>query len=46
MSFKSLKSVPVVATGVLCVAMAMPSSGAKPYDAEITYIDANATIFG
>lgn len=42
MSLKSLKTAPFVAT-MMCVAMAMPSSGAKPYDAEITYLDANAT---
>ena len=27
----------------ICVAAAMPSFGAKPYDAEIEYLDANAT---
>ena len=42
MSLKSLKTAPFVAT-MMCVAMAMPSFGAKPYDAEITYLDANAT---
>ena len=40
MSFKSLKTVPFVATMMLCAAAAMPSFGAKPYDAEVEYLEA------
>ena len=43
MSFKSLKAAPFMATMMLCAAAAMPSFGAKPYDAEVEYLDAGTT---
>ena len=43
MSFKVLKIAPFMATMMLCAAAAMPSFGAKPYDAEVEYLDAGTT---
>ena len=40
MSFKVLKTAPFMATMMLCAAAAMPSFGAKPYDAEVEYLEA------
>jgi len=40
MSFKVLKTAPFMATMMLCAAAAMPSFGAKPYDAKVEYLEA------